>query len=160
MIDDSNDDSKDGHRDSASPPCYQHQFDDTALIAALNTLVENERAGARGLIEMRAACRDPLLAELLDDVARDEARFCAMLARHVESLGAAPSRATGGFLDKLLARESQAEQLMLLDRGQAAVVRSLDELLELPLEQALRRDLEEMRTVHLQNIQRCARFST
>lgn len=148
----------DDDREPASPPCYQQQFDETALVATLNMLVESERAGARGLIAMQAACTDAQLTELLDAVAGDEARFCAMLARHVDRLGAVASRATGSFFDKLVARESATEQLMLLDRGQSAVVRTLDELLELPLERELREDLEEMRTVHLDNIERCARY--
>jgi len=146
-------------REHASPPCYQHQFDEAALIATLNMLVESERAGARALIAMRAACTDAQLTELLDQVARDEARFCAMLARHVDRLGAVASQATGSFFHKLVARESATEQLMLLDRGQSAVVRTLDGLLELPLERELRQDLEEMRAVHLDNIERCARYS-
>lgn len=146
------------HPQGASPPCYAAPLDDQVLAARLNELVEGERAGARGLLEMRAGCEDPELAEVLDRVARDEARFCAMLGRHVERLGGVASRVTGAFYDKLLAREGRNAQLQLLDRGQSVVVRVLDELLEQPLDKDLRDDLQEMRDTHVHNIALCDRF--
>lgn len=165
--------SGDDVREYASPACYRHLFDDAALIERLNTLIEGERAGARGVLEMRrgllemrrglpaaqAGDSPPELPPLLDQVARDEARFCAMLSRHVTRLGGVPSRAVGVFYDKLLARDSLPARIDLLDRGQSAVVRVLDELLEQPIDAPLRRDLTEMRDVHVVNIERCARFA-
>jgi hypothetical protein len=38
----------------------------------------------------------------LHDIARDEARFCAMLTRYITRLGDTPSQATGAFYGKLL----------------------------------------------------------
>jgi len=142
----------------SSPPCYLHEFDPDALVERLNELVESERAGARSLIRMTAERADDEMNEVLTQVARDEARFCAMLRRHVLRLGGTPSGSTGAFLDKFVARESDTDRLQLLDRGQSVVVRVLEELLEQPLDQALRTDLEEMRLVHLENIDRCAAF--
>jgi nitronate monooxygenase len=151
-------------REYASPPCYQHEFEDTAepalsvdeIAERLNTLLEGERAGARGLIDMNRTTDGGELGALLDEVARDEARFCAMLGHHLSRLGYEPSRETGVFYDKLLQRETLADRLSLLDRGQSAVVRMLDELLPSVRDAALRDDLMEMRETHVVNIRRCA----
>lgn len=158
-------------REYASPPCYAHELDSqpqcapapaTAadITAALNALIEGERAGARGLIEMQVGCRDSALTGLMDAVARDEGRFCAMLTGHVVRLGGSPSRSTGVFFDKLMARKGLQERLAFLDRGQAAVVRILDELIPRIEDLELRQDLSEMRDVHVQNIERCAQFAS
>lgn len=154
-------------REYASPACLRHEFDSAVsahlnraeLLVLLNELLEGERAGARGLIEMQRECTDPELVQLLHDVAKDEARYCAMLGAHCTRLGAAPSRATGVFLDKLRARATVAEKFALLDRGQSAVVFRLDSILWRIDDPALRVDLVEMREVHIKNIERCARYA-
>ena len=158
----------DEFRDYASPPCSRHELEagafagiDTAtVLAGLNELLEGERAGARGLRDTHARFGEGELSRVLRDVGRDEARFCAMLTHHIERLGGNPSRATGAFYDKLLARPDSSARLRLLDRGQRAVVNALDELLGQTLDVELRRDLEEMREVHVVNIERCAVFLT
>lgn len=145
----------------ASPPCYQHEFEaplaPAELAARLNDLLEGERAGARGLIDMQAG-EDADLDTLLDSVARDEAWFCAMLSRHLTRLGHTPSRQTGAFYDKLAAKTTLLDKLRLLDRGQGAVVRLLDELLPAVCDAALRDDLLQMRATHVRNIERCAAY--
>jgi hypothetical protein len=127
------------------------------LAAKLNGLLEGERAGARALLDLAEPKGEPLGATL-DDVARDEARFCSMLIRQIERLGGTPSRETGVFYDKLMARPTLNDKLRLLDRGQSAVVRALDELLPQIRDAQMRAELEEMRQVHVRNIERCARF--
>ena len=92
----------------ASPPCMLHEVDpaylgylnDDETIAFLNELLEAERAGAAGVGEM-AAPADAAHRALLQAVATDEARFCAMLTRHILRLKGRPTAATGRFLDKL-----------------------------------------------------------
>jgi hypothetical protein len=49
--------------------------------------------------------------------------------------------------------------LALLDRGQSAVVRMLEDMLPKVADRELADDLREMRDVHVQNIARCAAFS-
>ena len=112
--------------------CYAHEFETNPLqtaevIAFLNGLLEGERAGAQGLIDMSKTCNDAALKQLLLDVARDEGRYCVMLRSHVQRLGGTPTDVTGVFYEKLMAREGLAAQLKLLDRGQSAVVRMIDE---------------------------------
>ena len=153
-------------RGYASPPCSRHELETEEfagmnvqrVVAALNGLLEGERAGARGLRDTVPSFEAGDLADLLAVVGRDEARFCAMLSRHVERLGGIPTRETGVFYQKLLEREDPQARLRLLDRGQKAVVNALDTLLADTLDAELRRDLEEMRDVHVQNIERCAAY--
>jgi hypothetical protein len=152
---------EDEPRPYASPPCYAHELaadalTDAEIVTYLNGLLEGERAGARGLTDMARGTRDAALAELLRSVARDEGRYCVMLRTHIQRLGGVPTDATGVFYDKLRAREGLPAKLALLDRGQSAVVRSLDETLPRISDAALRADLLEMRQVHIENIARCA----
>ena len=153
-------------RGYASPACSRHELeeggfagmDHVAVVSQLNELLEGERAGARGLRDTRAAFGDAELGHVVEEVGRDEARYCAMLTRHIERLGGTPSRETGVFYDKLLQRPDTVARLKLLDRGQQAVVRTLERLLGETLDAELRTDLEEMRDRHVHNIRRCAEF--
>jgi rubrerythrin len=143
----------------ASSPCAMHEFEDyepATLVPLLNELIEGERAGARGLLEMAKIHEYSDLEALLRDVAADEARFCAMLSHHVERLGGEPSRATGVFADKLAKREGLDAKIALLDKGQGAVVTMLEEMIPRIAADDLRGDLIEMRDVHRVNIDRCA----
>src|SRR3546814_4444107 len=82
----------------------------------------------------------------LREVAMDEARFCGMLTRHVTRLGGTPSRANGAFYDKVVALDSPADRLALVNRGQGWVVRRLREALGRIADGALQSDLEDMRS--------------
>jgi hypothetical protein len=145
----------------ASPPCFMHELDPAWLgfasrdevLAWLNELLEGERAGARGVAELAAGTEGEPHA-ILRDIAQDEASFCAMLAGHIRRLGATPSGRTGSFYDKLSAAQGDA-RLDLLDRGQAWVVRKLDEIMPRIHDDGLRADLARMRDVHVSNIERC-----
>jgi hypothetical protein len=148
------------NRPPASSPCYQHELPLPALSANelidwLNELLEGERAGAQGLTVL-AKRYTGALAALLQEVARDEGRFCVMLRQHIVRLGGVPSVATGAFYDKLMAKPTLAEQLRLLDRGQSAVATALDARLPRIEDVALAGDLREMLDVHVVNIERCA----
>jgi hypothetical protein len=146
----------------ASPACAMHEMDpaymgwlDTAaIVAVLGELLEAERAGARGVAEMS---HDPAFADrraLLSDIARDEARFCAMLSRHIIRLGGVPSRATGAFYQKLAAVADPAARLDLLNRGQGWVVRKLKDAVPKIQDEALAGDLRGMLEDHERNIAR------
>lgn len=150
-------------RTYSSPPCFLHEVDPVyagylsgdETIEFLNTLLEAERAGARGVGDMSRDPGNEELRPLLAEVAEDEARFCGMLTAHIKRLGGRPSRVTGNFYGKLLARESLRERLEFLDRGQSWVVKELREKLPRIHDDALHADLRQMLTVHEQNIARC-----
>ena len=77
---------------SFSPACSMHEADDVymgymtqdELIAFLNELLEAERAGARVTLDSARAAGSGPIAQLMSDIQRDEARWCAMLARHLK----------------------------------------------------------------------------
>lgn len=147
----------------ASPPCSMHELDPSYLgymsssevIELLNLLLEGERAGARGVAEMASPAAGGPKDPVLHDIAKDEARFCAMLARHIVRLGGRPSGETGAFYEKLMAVEAIDARLDLLNRGQGWVVRKLQEALPRIGDNALHGDLTEMLEVHERNIRQC-----
>lgn len=152
-------------RPMSSPPCFAHEFEQQMMSTAdvlelLNQLIEGERAGTLGIIEMAKQAESPEIRSLLRDVAEDEARFCAMLSHHVERLGGVPSRSTGVFAEKLARRESLKDKLNLLDKGQSAVVRMLNDAIPMIEDEDLRDDLIQMRGVHIVNIDRSAWVSS
>lgn len=150
-------------RGYASPPCFMHQLDPSYLgyssrtdtLALLNELLEGERAGARGVGEMGRQAAGEQARTALFEIARDEARFCAMLIRHISRFSGTPSRVTGAFHEKLSAVESLDERLDLLNRGRGWVVRRLREAIPRIADLPLRADLQEMLEVHQRNTEQC-----
>lgn len=148
------------NRGYASSPCSAHEFEQSWLsteeiISLLNELIAGERAGAVGIIEMAKNTPEPDYNELLQEVAKDEAHFCAMLSHHVTRLGGEPNRDTGVFAEKLARRETLNDKLALLDKGQSVVVKMLSDAIPAIEDQQLRKDLTTMRDVHVVNINRC-----
>lgn len=156
----------DDHGGFASPPCllgeldpvWRGAMDRDEIINLLNTLLEAERAGARGLTVMASEYEGDLQREL-KTLALDEARWCAMLSAHIKRFGGTPTSVTGSFLEKLLAKPTLASRLSLLDRGQGWVVIKLEESLPRIFDAALQRDLTEMRDGHRDNIARAAKLA-
>ena len=144
----------------SSPACAMHEAGDVymgyadreELIAFLNEMLEAERAGARIARESANAGSGDPLADLMRTVRRDEARWCAVLFRHVKALGAAPSDNIGAFYDKAMAIPDAVERLALLNRGQGWVVRKLRAMLPRVRSDLLHKDLAEMLQSHETNI--------
>lgn len=152
-------------REPASSPCMLDQAGDAyagyipreELIVLLNALAEAERAGVKVTQRMRDEADDPALRDLLEQVRRDEARFCGLVSQFVERLGGAPSRETGAFYEKVIALEGMSERLALLNRGQGWVVRKLTEVLPKLRDDTMHDALKEMIDAHNANIQACDR---
>ena len=144
----------------ASPPCFMHELQpllmsNDEILRLLNLLLEGERAGVQAVSELRAAARDAASSTTLKEIATDEARYCAMLMRHIARLGGVASTETGAFLGKIRAAEPGNARLALLNRGQGWVVRQIRTDLPLIGDEALRRDLAEMAETHERNVARC-----
>ncbi len=145
----------------ASPPCFMHELEyfrdmsGAEVLRFLNELLEGERAGVQGIVELSARTSAPAARMALKQVAGDEARSCAMLTRHIRRLGGSPSEKTGAFLEKLRAAASAEAGVALVNRGQGWVVRRIRESLPKIGDAALRRDLEDMSRKHGLNIERC-----
>jgi hypothetical protein len=127
-----------------------------ALVTFLNELLEAERAGARITRESAAAASIGPLAELLREIQRDEARWCAMLSRHLKALGERPSQAVGTFYEKAMVVVDLRERVAFLNRGQGWVARKLREILPRVRDARLLADLTAMLVSHKANIGRAS----
>ncbi|OJB02857.1 2-nitropropane dioxygenase [Burkholderia ubonensis] len=114
-------------RGEAGPAPVDAQRD--ALLAALDELLEAERAGARVASETAAEIHDPELHRLVAGIRLDEAHWCSVLVDAIRSLNATPTRKTGAFYEKAMAIDDLAERMAFLNRGQRWVVRKLQALL-------------------------------
>lgn len=161
----SREDEPDSGATYASSPCFLHELEASDLgylnraevLSLLNQLLESGRAGARGIGEMSEQTAIAKNRAMLRKIAKDEARFCAMLARHVERLGGAPSTRTGASYTHLSALGAASERLDLLNRGQRWVVRTLSDALPRISDMPLRKDLGEMLEAYLRSIEQCSR---
>ncbi|MFT3719997.1 DUF6306 domain-containing protein [Pseudorhodoferax sp.] len=145
----------------SSPVCYAEEFERAhrdsiarqPLLNVLDTLLEAERAGARTALALLRGmdAADPLAATL-HTVHRDEVHWCGMLMSAIRHLGATPGTRTGDFYAKVMAVPSLPGRLALLNRGQAWVVRKLQELAPRVDDEVLREALQNMLAAHQRNI--------
>ena len=146
--------------ESFSPACSMHEVDDAymgymrreELIAFFNELLEAERAGARVTLESARAACSGRIAQLMQDIQQDEARWCAMLARHLKALGITPSMKVGAFYEKAIAITDLGERIAFLNRGQGWAVRKLRDALPRIRSSHIHTDLAEMLRSHETNI--------
>jgi hypothetical protein len=122
------------------------------VLAALNELLEAERAGARVAMETARDIPPSSLATLVQGIHKDEVRWCGMLMRVIKSLEGTSSSATGAFYGKAMAIDDVEQRLTFLNRGQAWVVRRLQALIPRIEDGPVRADLEAMLDAHIHNI--------
>ncbi len=124
------------------------------LLAALNELLEAERAGARVALETGREVTQGDVVALIGDIHKDEVQWCGMLMGAIRNLEATPSSVTGAFHGKAMAIAEVEARLMFLNRGQAWVVRKLQALIPRVEDAKLRTDLQAMLEAHHTNIAR------
>ena len=153
----------------SSPPCYAAEFPgyfgeppatppSPELVAALNALLEAERAGAKVLALLArdpAAPLPPALQPLLQRLQQDEGANAVTLYQTLRRLGAQATHATGDFVAKTLAVEGLAPRLRFLNKGQMWVVRKIDQALALAPDPETATMLATMRQSHLDNVAAC-----
>ncbi len=140
--------------DAATPAPLSAETARAEVLNALNELLEAERAGARVALETGRDIDAADLAALVQDIHKDEVRWCGMLMRAIQSLDATPSSVTGAFWGKAMAIPDVDDRLKFLNRGQAWVVRKLQALIPRIDDAAMRADLENMLQAHQENIGR------
>ena len=148
--------------ETASPACLMHEADDSymgyasrdELGAFLNELLEDERAGTGVALRSAEAASGTPFVDLLRDIHKDEARWCAMLLRQLKAIGVPASTRIGAFQEKALAIDPLADRIAFLNRGQGWVVKKLREMMPKVRDEALHRDLAEMLESHVVNIAR------
>ncbi len=128
------------------------------LIDDLNILLEAERAGTRVAISTAKDTTSADLKNFLSSLKHDEAHWCDMLTRNIEKLNGTPSLRCGDFYDKAMAIDDILERLDFLNRGQAWVVRKLDDLMSRVENGILHADLKMMHDNHLDNIAETTRI--
>lgn len=146
--------------EQSSPACSMHEASDAymgyagreELVAALNELLEAERAGARVASETARDAGEGTLAALMRALRKDESRWCAMLSGHIKARGGVPSDRVGAFHAKAMAIADLGARVDVLSRGQEWMVRRLQQLLPRVRDDRLHADLNEMLRAHEANI--------
>lgn len=129
-------------------------LDREALLAALNELLEAERAGARLSLNTVTDAGDKRLKELIATIHLDEVKWCGVLIAAIRALSATPSSRTGAFYEKAMAIPDLRDRMAFLNRGQAWVVRRLQSLLPRIHHPDIEAGLTEMLVAHEANIGR------
>jgi nitronate monooxygenase len=128
------------------------------LVDRMQELLEAERAGVRCLDAMAEQAADAGKKELFTLFRNDEGKFCAGLYGFLQARGAAPTTNVGAFADKVIALPTESERIALLVRGQAWVVRKIDEIPPAELNAKEKAFFADMREVHVVNIGKCQKF--
>ncbi len=130
----------------------------TPMVERMKELLEAERAGVRCLLAMAEETKDGNKKDFFMKLCYDEGRFCSGLARFIEARGGVPGDRIGPFADKVLSLGEEVERLSLLVKGQAWVVRKIDEI---PREGMTPEEAEffaDMRETHVVNIEECRTY--
>ncbi|MFT9487290.1 MAG: DUF6306 domain-containing protein [Tepidibacillus sp.] len=125
-------------------------------IELLNQLLEAEKAGVVTLDFFQKTYPDVELP--LELIKNDEAWSTNGLIESIKREGGIPSKHTGDFSDKVKAQEGLVSRLSLLNKGQSWVVRKIDVLLQMELQNETRSFLTQMKEKHIDNIQTCQDF--
>ena len=128
------------------------------LIDRMQELLEAERAGVKCLDAMADHAADMGKKELFTLFRNDEGKFCAGLFGFLQVRGAVPTTTVGAFADKVIALPTEAEQVALLIKGQAWVVRKIDEIPPEEMSAEEKSFFADMREVHVVNIEKCRNF--
>lgn len=134
------------------------QLNDAELVEFLNSLLEAERAGTKAARLFHKDHGDSTAGSLIDTVYHDEAWCCGMLSGRIEELGGKPTENTGDFFEKVAAKDGLEARLSFLNRGQAWVVRKLEEIIPTLPPGGLRDDLDDMLRRHRVNIADCDQY--
>jgi nitronate monooxygenase len=145
-----------------SPVCYAREAGDRysgyatneELIAFCNELLEAERAGARITARTSAETSDPAKRDLLRDIRKDEAHWCAIMLKWLAELGGEPSSRVGDFYEKCLAIPDIDTRVAFINRGQGWVVKKLRQMLPKIRDDVMHADLAAMLAGHEENIRR------
>ena len=128
------------------------------MIDRMQELLEAERAGVKCLAAMADQTPEGEKKEFLVFLRNDEGRFCAGLHRLIRERKGIPTDRTGTFADKVLALTGEAERLALLVKGQAWVVRKIDEIPPAEMTPDEKSFFDDMHRAHVKNIEACRKY--
>jgi hypothetical protein len=121
---------------------------DAALEAALNLLLEAERAGVIALDGLIADVKQDELKKFLSGSRAMEQRNAEELAALIRDNGGTPSRRVGPFARKVAALDSIRDRLNLMSRGQEWAARKTEVALALAPEGPIHDYLTAMANRH------------
>ncbi|MBI5576711.1 MAG: hypothetical protein HY896_10175 [Deltaproteobacteria bacterium] len=128
------------------------------MIERMQELLEAERAGVACLGAMAEKAPPGEMRDFLIKLRNDEGKFCAGLYRLIESRGSTPRQKVGAFAEKVLALPGDSERLALLVKGQAWVVRKIDEIPAEEMTPGEKDFFAGMREDHVVNIEACRKY--
>jgi nitronate monooxygenase len=128
------------------------------MIDRMQELLEAERAGVKCLAAMADQTPEGEKKDFLVFLRNDEGRFCAGLHRLIRERKGTPTDRTGTFADKILALEGEAERLALLVKGQAWVVRKIEEMPAKEMTPGETGFFADMHKAHVKNIEACRKY--
>jgi nitronate monooxygenase len=128
------------------------------LVDRMQELLEAERAGVKCLNVMTDQASDMEKKELFALFRNDEGKFCAGLFGFLQARDAAPTTNVGAFADKVIALPTEAERVALLIKGQAWVVRKIDEIPPAETNAGEKAFFADMREAHVVNIEKCKKY--
>ena len=128
------------------------------MIERMQALLEAERAGVQCLAAMASGTPAGEKKDFLVFLRNDEGRFCMGLYRLIRARAGTPTDKVGAFAEKVLALPGEAERLALLVKGQAWVVRKIDEIPPNGMTPAEKEFFDDMRKSHVVNIEACRKY--
>jgi hypothetical protein len=114
------------------------------LLAALNTLLEGSRAGARTALALEPVAPTEPVAALMRAIQRDGSEACALLLGHIRALGGTPSPHIGAAYGKTMMLRDASERIAFLNRELGQMVCRLRTLLPRVRDPALHAALDRI----------------
>lgn len=143
-----------------SSPCMMHETDlayhgflsNDETASFLLSLLHAERAGAQVCILSEKDAPSVKHKQLLREIFHDERKSCQNLINSLKIIGSTPDNAVGDFVHKCLNISNFEERLQFLNRGQAWVVRKIENSLAKISNADVQKQLREMLEEHRLNI--------
>ena len=150
----------------SSSPCMANEADpgyhgflsDAEIVAFLHSLLHAERAGTKVCLISQKQAPTNEHKNILQDILEDEQKSCNDLISSLKLMNTSADNIIGDFADKCLAIENFVDRLRFLNRGQAWVVRKIEENIARIAHPNVQAQLRVMLEAHRENIDKLDRF--
>ena len=143
---------------SETDPGYHGFLSDEEIVAFLPSLLHAERAGTKVCLISQKQAPTNEHKKILQDILEDEQKSCNDLLSSLKLMNATADNVVGDFADKCLAIDDFVERLRFLNRGQAWVVRKIEENIARMANPKVQEQLRVMLEAHRENIDKLDRF--
>lgn len=125
------------------------------VIAALNALLEDERASVEMAVALASGATEYLEREALSAMGGEDTAACCALRERMERLEAPVTRRINGIVFSVVGLDRYDERLRAFARHQGTVTGRIEALLATTLDREIRRILEEARDAHARHVGWC-----